>query len=294
MDPLVDAKKPEQHTVENTAAAAAAAPLGPADFAGGTDVAAGPAAAAAAAAAAAGASAVSGLAQKSVGAVVEQQQRIYGPAPLGPAALALVKQELGALPSQQQHKYWQLADLPYDAAELSQHVEQYLLPYIAERHVAHESRSGRAPREGPLLVPVRIPRIQQHYPVLAPAVLQLYEQVQEEQQQRQEQQQQEGRDKQKKKRHQQGQEQQQKKRRRQQQQKQGSSGCFFASTPSSERLLLVLRCLCLWGRHQAQEQQLPSLLQGLLSKTRASTLLLVVMSAWEVWVSLVMFRRWLI
>ena len=41
-------------------------------------------------------------------------------APLGPAALALVKQELGMLPSQQQHKYWQLADQPYDAAELSQ------------------------------------------------------------------------------------------------------------------------------------------------------------------------------
>ena len=75
---------PEQHTIHT---AAAAAPLGPADSAGGTDVAAGPAAAAAAARA----SAVSALAQKSLGAVVEQQQRIHGPAPLGPAALALVK-----------------------------------------------------------------------------------------------------------------------------------------------------------------------------------------------------------
>ena len=155
-------------------------------------------------------------------------------------------------------------------------VEHYLLPYIAERHVAHESRSGRASRESQLLVPVGIPRIQQHYPVLAPAVLQLYEQGQAEQQQGQEQgqeqqgqqQQQEGQDKQSKKRQQQGQEQQQRKRRgKQQQQKPCSS---FVPTPSSERLLLVLRCLCLWGRHQVQEQQLPSLLQGLLSKARAA------------------------
>ena len=169
--------------------------------------------------------------------------------PLGPAALAIVKQELGAFPSQQQQKYWQLADLPYDAAELSQLVEHYLLPYIALRHVAHESRSGKATRETQLLVPVGTPRVQQHYPVLAPAVLQLYEQLQEEQGQ--------------------GQEQQQKKRRRHQQ-RQYSSSSFLAS-PSSERLLLVLRCLCLWGRHQVQEQQLPSLLQGLLSRARAAT-----------------------
>ena len=181
---------------------------------------------------------------------MEQQRRTGSPARLGPAALALVKQELGALPSQQQEKYWQLADLPYDAAELSQLVEDYMLPYVAERHVAHESRSGRATRETQLLVPVNTPRMQQHYPVLAPAALQLYEQVQEEQQQGQEQQQQG---------------QQQKKKRCRQQKKCSSSS--FVATPS-ERLLLVLRCLCLWGRHQAQEQQLPSLLQGLLSRAR--------------------------
>ena len=151
-------------------------------------------------------------------------------------------------------------------------MEHYLLPYIAERHVAHESRSGRAPREGPLLVPVRIPRIQQHYPMLAPAVLQLYEQVQAEQQQQQQQQQELQRQEQQERlqEKEQRQVQQKKKGRRRQQRKQCSSSCFVASTPSSKRLLLVLRCLCLWGRHHVQEQQLPSLLQGLLSRTRAA------------------------
>ena len=158
--------------------------------------------------------------------------------PLGTAARALVKQEPGALPSQQQQKYWQLADLPYNAAELSQLVDHYLLPYIAQRHVAHGLRSGRG-REAEVLVPVTIPRIQQHYPVLASVVLQLHAQVEQEVQEVE-------------------------------QQQHVSSSVSPAATPSSERLLLVLRCLFLWGKHQAQEQQLPSLLQILLVRARAA------------------------
>ena len=174
--------------------------------------------------------------------------------PLGPAALVLVKQELGALPSQQQQKYWQLADLPYDPAELSQLLEHYLQPYIAQRHVAHELRSGRGTREAQALIRVKTPRIQQHHPVLAPAVLQLHAQVEREEQQQQQEQQ-----------RQQEEHQQQQEHKQHPQQQHVSS-----STPSSERLLLVLRCLFLWGKHQAQEQQLPSLLQNLLVRARAA------------------------
>ena len=173
---------------------------------------------------------------------------------LGPAALVLVKQELGVLPSQQQQKYWQLADLPYDPAELSQLVQHYLLPYTAKRHVAQGLRSGRG-REAEVLVPVKVPRIQQHYPVLAPVVLQLHAQVKQEQQQQQVEQQEQ---------------QQQKQRFSRPQQQHVSSSASPAATPSSERLMLVLRCLFLWGRHQAQEQQLPSLLQSLLVWARAA------------------------
>ena len=181
--------------------------------------------------------------------------------PLGPAARALVKKELGALPSQQQQKYWELADLPYNVAELAQLVEHYLLPYIATRHVAHQLRSGRGTREAQALVRVKTPRIQQHYPVLAPVVLQLHAQV-EEQQQKQEQQQQPQNPQQN---HHQQQQQQQQGSQEQGQEHVSSRNESPTATPS-ERLLLVLRCLRLWGKHQANEQQLPSLLQTVLHK----------------------------
>jgi hypothetical protein len=50
---------------------------------------------------------------------------------LGPAGLALVKQELGALPSQQHLQYWQLVDRPFDAGHLQQLLAHYLLPGTA-------------------------------------------------------------------------------------------------------------------------------------------------------------------
>jgi hypothetical protein len=52
---------------------------------------------------------------------------------LGPAGLSLVKQELGALPSQQQLQYWQLADRPFEPADLLQLVTHYLMPRQAEQ-----------------------------------------------------------------------------------------------------------------------------------------------------------------
>ena len=190
--------------------------------------------------------------------------------PLGPAALVLVKQELGALPSQQQQKYWQLADVPYDPAELSQLVEHYLEPYIATRHVTRGLRSGRG-REAQVLVPVKFTRIQQHYPVLAPVVLQLHDQVKREEQQEQQRQQKQQQEHQQQQEQQQQQKQQKQKQQSQHPQQQHmSSSTIPAATPSSVRLLLVLRCLFLWGRHQAQEQQLPSLLQSLLVRARAA------------------------
>jgi hypothetical protein len=39
-----------------------------------------------------------------------------------------VKQELGALPIQQQLQYWQLADAPFEPAELRDLVKRYLMP----------------------------------------------------------------------------------------------------------------------------------------------------------------------
>jgi hypothetical protein len=65
---------------------------------------------------------------------------------LGPAGLSLVKQELGALPSQQQLQYWQLADRPFDPADLQQLVTHYLMPRQAETLVGRTNRSGRGQR----------------------------------------------------------------------------------------------------------------------------------------------------
>ena len=147
---------------------------------------------------------------------------------LGPVGLALVKEELGALPSEDQRKYWALADLPFDPEEFQHLVEHYLSSYVASRSISRATRSGRV-RESIRNIPVNELRIEKHYPTLAPAVLQLYEQVQSDQQQQQQQEQQ-------------------------------------PESEAAKRLLHVLRCLCLWSQHQATEPQLPSMLQCIAAK----------------------------
>jgi hypothetical protein len=97
---------------------------------------------------------------------------------LGPAGLFLVKQELGALPSQQQLQYWQQADRPFDATDLQVLLQQFMMPRQVKTLAGRANRSGRA---RPALVDVA-DRVTQQYPVLAPALHGLLLQVQQEQQ----------------------------------------------------------------------------------------------------------------
>jgi hypothetical protein len=157
---------------------------------------------------------------------------------LGPAGLALVKQELGALPSQQQLQYWQLADRPFDAADLQQLVSHYLLPGQAATLAGRANRSGRA---RPALVQVP-DRLQRHYPMLAPSLHGLLAQLQQQQQQ---------------------------------QQATGSNikhsgkrkaadlAGSFAESPAAVVLLRALRCLQLWESRQVTQPDMPTLLQRL-------------------------------
>jgi hypothetical protein len=148
---------------------------------------------------------------------------------LGPLGLALVKQELGALLSDDQRKYWALADLPFDLDEYKYLVEHYLTSYVASRSISRATRSGRL-RESIRSIPVKELRIEKHYPRLAPALLRLHDAVKSEQQQGQQEQQQQG------------------------------------GSKAEKNLLHVLRCLCLWSQHQATEPQLPSVLQCIAAK----------------------------
>jgi hypothetical protein len=88
-----------------------------------------------------------------------------------------VKQELGALPSQQQLQYWQLADMPFDACQLQQLIKEYLSPRQVTK-VARTNRSG-AVRSVQGLGP---DRVQQQYFFLAPSLHSLLRHVQQEQQ----------------------------------------------------------------------------------------------------------------
>jgi hypothetical protein len=92
--------------------------------------------------------------------------------------LSLVKQELGALPSQQL-QYWQLADRPFEPADLQQLVTHYLMPRQAETLVGRANRSGRA---RPALVDVP-DIVQQQNPSLALSLHELLTQLQQQQQQ---------------------------------------------------------------------------------------------------------------
>jgi hypothetical protein len=155
---------------------------------------------------------------------------------LGPAGLELVKQELGALPSQQQLQYWQLADRPFDAADLQQLVSHYLLPVEAEMLAGRANRSGRA---RPALV--QVPDIvQRHYPVLAPSLHGLLAQLQQQQQQASG-----SNTKHSSKR------------------KAADSAGSFAESPAAVVLLRALRCLQLWESRQVTQPDMPTLLQRL-------------------------------
>jgi hypothetical protein len=156
---------------------------------------------------------------------------------LGPAGLALVKQELGALPSQQQLQYWQLADRPFETAELQQLVTHYLLPGQAEVLAGRANRSGRA---RPVLI--QVPDIvQRQYPGLAPSLHGLMAQLQQE---------------------------------RPDGISSSSSGRpgkrkaadpagRFLKSPAAVVLLHALRCLQLWETRQVTQPDMPTLLQRL-------------------------------
>jgi hypothetical protein len=155
-----------------------------------------------------------------------------------------VKQELGALPSKQQLQYWQLADRPFEPADLQQLVTHYLMPRQAEALRGRANRSGRA---RPVIVTVA-DIVQRQYPVLAPKLHALLAQVQQEQQ------------------------------------PPGSSSggsssisrsgakgqqnpavgsSSFAETPGAVVLLRGLRCLQLWETRQVTRPEMPMMLQRL-------------------------------
>jgi hypothetical protein len=178
----------------------------------------------------------------------QQQQQELLPLPaaatcgLGPAGLSLVKQELGALPSQQQLQYWQLADRPFDAAELQQLVTHYLMPRQVETLAGRANRSGRA---RPALVDVP-DRVQQQYSVLAPSMHDLLTRVRQQQQQQQQQ-------------HSNG----DSAARALSRNKAGSAAGSFAESPAAVVLLRALRCLQLWETRQVTQPDMPTLLQRL-------------------------------
>jgi hypothetical protein len=175
----------------------------------------------------------------------QQQHELLPPLPaaatcaLGPAGLSLVKQELGALPSQQQLQYWQLADRPFDSAELQQLGNHYLMPRQAETLVGRATRSGRA---RPALVHA-LDIVQQQYPVLAPSMHDLLTQVQQQQQQRSSSGDSAARAKSK--------------------DKASSAAGSFAESRAAVVLLRALRCLQLWETRQVTQPDMPTLLQQL-------------------------------
>jgi hypothetical protein len=96
---------------------------------------------------------------------------------LGPAGLALVKPELGPLPSQQQVQYWQLADKPFDGTDLHQLVQHYMMPSQVTVLRDWTTRSGR---ERPVYK-TRPDIVRRHYPQLAESLHELLRQVQQQQ-----------------------------------------------------------------------------------------------------------------
>lgn len=97
-------------------------------------------------------------------------------AALGPVGLALVKQELGALPCQQEVQYWQLSGLPFDSGDLHHLVTEYL-------EQGEQLLPGRSTRRGtaPDSV-VQVPAIvQQGYPVLQPTLSSMLVQAKQQQ-----------------------------------------------------------------------------------------------------------------
>jgi hypothetical protein len=156
---------------------------------------------------------------------------------LGPAGLSLVKQELGDLPSQQQLQYWQLADRPFEPAELQQLVTHYLMPWQAETLIGRANRSGRA---RPALVAAP-DIVQQQYPMLAPSLHELLTQLQQQQQPSSSNAAAKSRSR----------------------GKAGSAAGSFAESPAAVVLLRALRCLQLWETRQVTQPEMPTLLQRL-------------------------------
>jgi hypothetical protein len=159
---------------------------------------------------------------------------------LGPAGLALVKQELGALPIQQQLQYWQLADKPFDALELQQLVTHYLLPGMAETLAGRANRSGRA-RPAMVQVPDIVHR---QYAVLAPSLHGLMAQLQQEH----------PGDIISSKGSSSG---------RKGKRKAADQAGSFVESPAAVVLLRALRCLQLWETRQVTQPHMPTLLQRL-------------------------------
>jgi hypothetical protein len=103
---------------------------------------------------------------------------------LGPAGIALMKQELAALPSQQQLQYWQQADRPFDSADLQALLQQFMMPRQVTTLAGRANRSGSA---RPALVDMG-DRVTQQYPALAPALHGLLSQLRQQPCQQQQQQ----------------------------------------------------------------------------------------------------------
>ncbi|KAF6263253.1 hypothetical protein COO60DRAFT_1635284 [Scenedesmus sp. NREL 46B-D3] len=160
---------------------------------------------------------------------------------LGPAGLALVKQELGALPSQQQLQYWQLADKAFDAGQLQALATHYLMPRKAATLTGRANRSGRA---RPALVDAP-DIVQQQYPVLAPCLHRLLAQVQQQQQP-------DAIVQPKGKR------------------KAADQASSFAESAASVVLLRALRCLQLWEARQVTQPDMPTLLQRMAGQGSAA------------------------
>lgn len=157
------------------------------------------------------------------------------PAQHGPEARRLVRsglqaQKLPGVPNQQQMVYFDLADIPFSAAELRALHEARLQPYIAERLSAAVNRSGRC-REQLVQVAVKQCRMEVHYPQLAPAILQLRDAVPG---------------------------------LLQQQQGKGAKVPALKDSQAAKQLLLVLRCLQEWEKQRSAQPQVPLLLQLLL------------------------------
>jgi hypothetical protein len=167
---------------------------------------------------------------------------------LGPAGQSLVKQELGALPSQQQLQYWQLADKPFEPADLQQLVTHYLMPRQTQTLVGRANRSGRA---RPALVDAP-DRVQQQYPVLAPELHDLLIQVQQEQQLEQQQPGSSSSSNSSSATKHRG------------RSKAGSAaGSSYMESPAAVVLLRALHCLQLWESRQVTQPEMPTMLQQL-------------------------------